>query len=98
MFQGAVDATFGHLGVDATYLPEGGSAIDVRVIFREPAETAGLLGTGLDAPAHMAELRVSEVATPAVGDQLAVDGRNYVVRQARQDALGLVWRLDLDPA
>lgn len=97
-FGQAVDATFEHLGVDATYTPQGGAATVVQVLFKEPTEMAGLLDTGLAAPSYVAEVRASAVASPAPGDQLSVDGRTYVVRQAHRDALGLVWRLDLDPA
>lgn len=97
-FAAAVDATFENLGVDGAYTPQGGAAVSVRVIFKEPTEMAGLFETGLAAPAYEAEIRAPAVASPAPGDQLAVADKTYVVRQARQDALGLVWRLDLDPA
>lgn len=96
-FSLAVDTTFVCLGVDGTYTPQGGAGIAVRVIFKEPTEMAGLFDTGLAAPAYTAEIRASAVSSAAPGDQLVVVGKTYVVRQARQDALGLVWRLDLDP-
>jgi len=94
----AVDATFDHLSVGAIYTPRNGPTLTVRVMFKEPTEVAGLFDAGLSAPAYAAEVRASEVAAPGQGDRLTVGGRTYSVREARQDALGLVWRLDLDPA
>ena len=68
----------------------------IRTIFGEATEVSGLFDAGLAAPAHVADLRVVEVAAPVPGDLLIVDGATYIVRQARQDAERLVWRLDLD--
>ena len=96
-FAGAVEACFRHLGVDGAYTPQGGSDTTVRVVFTQPTEVAGLLDTGLAAPARSAEVLAKEVSGPAAGDRLSVGSTTFVVRQARRDPLGLVWRLDLDP-
>jgi len=95
-FAALVDATFTHLGVDATFTPAEGVPLGVRVIMKAPSEVAGLFDTGLESAASVGEVRVSEVAAPSAGDQMTLDGHTHLVRQARQDELGLVWRLDLD--
>jgi hypothetical protein len=95
-FSALVDATFMHLGVDATFTPEGGAPLTVRIIIKTPSEVASLFDTGLKGAASAGEVRVSEVATPSAGDQMTLSGHTYLIRQAQQDELGLVWRLDLD--
>jgi hypothetical protein len=95
-FSALVDATFMHLGIDAAFTPADGAPLSVRVILKAPSEVAGLFDTGLGGTATVGEVRASEVATPSAGDQMTLDGHTYLVRQARQDDLGLVWRLDLD--
>jgi hypothetical protein len=95
-FSSMIEACFGRLGADATYTPQGGSGATVKIIFTQPTEVAGLFDAGLAAPAHVADVRVAEVATPAAGDQLTVGSDTYLIRQAHQDSERLVWRLDLD--
>jgi hypothetical protein len=96
VFSGAIDALFANLGVDATYTPQGGSGVTVKIIFTQPTQVAGLFDAGLAAPAHVADVRVSEVVAPAAGDTLVVGSDTYLIRQAHQDSERLVWRLDLD--
>ena len=96
MFAVMIDACFRTFGKDATYQPAGGGSLTVRVILGQVTEVSGLFDAGLAAPAHVADVRIAEVASPQTGDLLIVDGASYVVRQAHQDAERLVWRLDLD--
>ena len=95
-FGNMIDACFDRLGIDATYTPQVGSGVAVKIIFTLPTEVAGLFDAGLAAPAHVADVRVGEVAAPAAGDTLAVGSDTYLIRQAHQDSERLVWRLDLD--
>ncbi len=96
MFAVMIDACFRTFGKDATYQPAAGGSLTVRVILGQVTEVSGLFDAGLAAPAHVADVRIAEVASPQTGDLLIVDGASYVVRQAHQDAERLVWRLDLD--
>ena len=96
MFAAMINACFRTFGQDATYQPTGGGSLTVRVILGQATEVSGLFDAGLAAPAHVADVRITEVAAPQTGDLLIVDGATYIVRQARQDAERLVWRLDLD--
>ena len=91
-----IDACFRTFGQDASYEPVGGGSLTVRVILGQATEVSGLFDAGLTAPAHIADIRIAEVASPQTGDQLIVDGGTYLVRQALQDPERLVWRLDLD--
>ncbi len=91
-----IDAGFRTFGQDATYQPIGGGSLVVRVILGQATEVSGLFDAGLAAPAHIADVRIAEVAAPQTGDLLTVEGTTYIVRQAHQDPERLVWRLDLD--
>ena len=96
MFTAMINAGFRTFGQGATYQSVGGGSLTVRVILGQATEVSGLFDAGLAAPAHVADVRITEVAAPQTGDLLIVDGATYIVRQARQDAERLVWRLDLD--
>ena len=96
MFAEMIGACFRTFGQDATYQPISGGSLAVRVIFGQATEVSGLFDAGLAAPAHVADVRIAEMAAPAPGDLLIVDGTTYIVRQAYQDPERLVWRLDLD--
>jgi hypothetical protein len=96
MFTAMIDACFRTFGQDATYQPVGGGSLAVRVILGQATEVSGLFDAGLAAPAHLADMRIAEVASPVPGDLLIVDSTTYIVRQTHQDPERLIWRLDLD--
>ncbi len=96
MFTAMIDACFRTFGQDATYQPVGGGSLTVRVILGQATEVSGLFDAGLAAPAHIADVRIAEVASPQAGDLLTVDAITYTVRQTLQDPERLIWRLDLD--
>ncbi len=91
-----IDACFRTFGQDATYQPVGGGSLAVRVILGQATEVSGLFDAGIAAPAHLADMRIAEVASPVPGDLLIVDSTTYIVRQTHQDPECLIWRLDLD--
>ena len=93
VFQGAVDATFAAFGIDAVYTPAGGEPVPVRVIARRPDTIVGFGETRIHAETATFELRASEVAKPAPGDQLTVGGETFVVQgePERRDPDRLVW-------
>ena len=96
MFSAMIDACFRTFGRDAAYQPVGGGSLTVRVIFSQASEVVGLFDAGLAAAAHIADVRITEMAAPLNGGVGIVDGTPYIVRQALQDPERLVWRLDLD--
>lgn len=91
-------SSFRSFGQAATYTPAGGDAVAVTVIFSRPTEDGGFGEAGFRGRVASAELRLAEVASPAKGDTLEVDGTVYVVAAAPEiDSLGLVARLALRP-
>lgn len=94
---GTVDVGFRTFGVAAIYTPSGGLATDVTVILKTPEGNLSGFDTGAWRAGRVADVRTSEVASPAEGDALEVGGESFTVRGARADAERLVWTLDLDP-
>ena len=93
----AVDTLFAneHVARDATYTPQGGQGIAVRVVPKRPDQALDVLGQEVVTGAAVFDVRVSEVAAPQAGDTIALDGATYVVQgEPRWDALRLVWTLE----
>jgi hypothetical protein len=99
VFQDAVDATFAAFGIDAIYTPAGGEPLAVRVIARRPDTIVGFGEMRIHAETATFEVRASEVANPRPGDQLAVDGKTFVIQgePERRDPDRLVWTVDVRP-
>ena len=101
-FAAATDVLFAdpHLARDAVYRPGGaGDGIPVRVMLRRPDQIESFGETRIASSTTVLDLRVSEVAEPAAGDTLDLDGRTVVIQGTPiLDAEGLVWTLDTRPA
>ena len=101
-FAAATDVLFAdpHLARDAVYRPGGiGDGIPVRVMRRQPDRIDSFGETRIASSTTVLDLRVSEVAEPAAGDTLDLDGRTVVIQGTPiLDAEGLVWTLDTRPA
>jgi hypothetical protein len=76
----------------------GGDGLPVRLALRRPDQTSALFGVHASLPKLAAEIRASEVAAPAEGDLVEVDGVSYRVRGADRDSERLLWRLSLEEA
>jgi hypothetical protein len=100
-FAAATDVLFAdpHLARDAVYRPGGvGDGIPVRVMVRRPDRIEGFGETRIASSTTVLDVRVSEVAEPAAGDTLALDGKTVVVQGTPiRDAEALVWTLDTRP-
>lgn len=83
------------LAVDATYTPDGGSAFAVRVIPRQADADRGFGGAQLVSDSSVFLVPVAEVAGPAPGDALAVDGETYTVQgRPMRDDRRLFWTIE----
>ena len=101
VFAQALDDLFAdpHLARDALWRAGGvGDGVPVRLILRRPDQDAALFDVGASLPQLAAEVRASEVAAPAEGDLVEVDGASYRVRGAERDSERLLWRLALEEA
>jgi len=101
-FAAATDVLFAdpHLARDAVYRPGGiGDGIPVRVMRRQPDRIEGFGETRLASSTTVLDVRASEIAEPAAGDTLDLDGRTVVVQGAPiLDAEGLLYTVDTRPA
>lgn len=95
--QRMTESVFARLGREAAYTPQGGAATTVRL---RVAATDPTLEDPFQTPRRgrgvLVKVRVAEVAAPARGDRIALDGRVFEVQAEpwfeRPD--GLVWVLD----
>lgn len=98
----AIAASFGALGLSATWVPVYGAAFTLPVhLARTPPLLDGLGGGRLPADGIVAEVRVADLpaGSPGDHDQLLLGERRYRVRSARyKDANRLIWLLDCVPA
>ena len=95
----ALNITFDEFGVDALYSPQGGAAVNIRVIAIRPDEIVGFGETRVHAETALFEVRVSELAQPRPDDLLSIDGIDYVIQgePERRDPHRMVWTLDTRP-
>jgi hypothetical protein len=94
-FTAATDALFADLNIahDATWRAGGvGEGFAVRVIVRRPDEVVGFGGGRAVIETVLIDVRVSEVAAPAVGDTAEIDGDLFeIIGTPIRDSLGLTW-------
>jgi hypothetical protein len=97
-FAAAIDALFSdpNLAGDAVYRADGADpGIPVRAIVRRPDRVGEFGETRIVAETVMIDVRVSEVATPADGHTIEVNGTVYVTEgEPIRDAERLVWTIE----
>ncbi len=101
VFTTTIDALFAdpNLGRDGLYRAGGADpGIPVRVILRRPDRVGEFGETRIVTETLLIDIRVSEVATPADGDTIEVDGTVYVIQgEPIRDAERLVWTIEARP-
>lgn len=100
-FAPAIDTMFLDplMAEDAQYVSRGAyPPVNVRIIRRMPDGLTDFGTSRIVQPAVVADVRVSDIPTPAKTDQLIFGGVTYEVQAAPlRDREGLVWSLDLRP-
>lgn len=98
-FASLLDAPlFDTFGVAGTYTPQGGEAMSVVFLVSKGTAADRLGRLKLSAQTVELQVRVADVAAPAAGDAVTVEGETYTVRNApERDALGTLWTLHLGP-
>ena len=101
IFAAAIDALFAdpNLGIDTVYRVGGADAeVPVRAIVRQPDRIGEFGETRIVAETLTIDVRVGEVATPAQGDTIEVNGTVYVIQgEPVRDAERLVWSIEARP-
>ena len=94
-----IDDCFQRLGVGATYTPDGGDPMAVRVIVKRPDEIVGLGDIRIHSETALFDVRVSEVPAPRPDDALVVGGVTYAIQgEPVRDRERLVWTIEAYPA
>ena len=97
-FSSAIDVLFANpnLAGDAVYRAGGAdTGIAVRLIVRRPDRIGDFGDTRIASETATFDVRTSEIAEPAEGDTLDVDGVTYVVQGTPvRDAERLIWTIE----
>jgi hypothetical protein len=98
VFTGAIDALFAdpNLGADAIYRAGGsGEAIMLRAIIRQPDRIGTFGETRIATETTLFDIHTSELAAPAEGDSIEMDGTIYVIQgEPIRDAEQLIWTIE----
>jgi hypothetical protein len=95
-FAETIDTVFAEFGLDASYVPQVGDPVAVRVLSRRGDSLLDLGQTQIAIDSLFFELRRSESITPAEDDRLEIDGQTYLIQAEPriEDVSSLVWILD----
>ena len=95
-FASAIDTVFAEFGLDASYVPQVGSPVNVRVLPRRGDILLDLGETQIALDSLFFELRRSEILAPQENDQLEINGVTYLIQAEPrlEDVDSLVWILD----
>jgi hypothetical protein len=99
-FGAAIDLLFAdpHLAVDAIWTPVAGPSVAVRVIRSAPDLETRFGDARVIGATTMLDVRVSEMAAPAKGDVIRIDGVDHQVQGTpRRDAERLIWTVEARP-
>ncbi len=101
IFAAAFDVLFAdpNLGLDAIYRVGGTDpGVLVRVIVRQPDRIGEFGNTRIVAETLTIDVRVDDVAAPADGDTIEVNGTVYVIQgEPIRDVERLVWTIEARP-
>ncbi|MBL0320082.1 MAG: hypothetical protein IPP74_12465 [Alphaproteobacteria bacterium] len=94
-FSKSINVLFSMLGMEATYIPTNGSAIEVKVIPKRPDTILGLGETSIYSETVLFDLRTEEIAEPQADDILEYRGVQYrILSEPKRDLHRLVWTVE----
>lgn len=95
-FAETIDTVFAEFGLDASYIPQVGDPVSVRVLPRRGDSLLDLGTTQIAIDSLFFELRRAESITPAEDDRLEIDGQTYLIQAEPriEDVSSHVWILD----
>lgn len=100
-FEAALTRVFAdpNMAVDAQWIAGGVEpALPIRLIRRAPDEVTGFGGGRVWSETLRADVMISQVAEPAPGDRVNINGEMFEVQgEPIRDRERLIWSLDLRP-
>ena len=101
VFAAAIDALFAdpNLGTDAVFRAGGADpGMPVRVIVRQPDRIGTFGETRIATETTIVDIRASDIAAPAEGDTIEIDGTVYIIQgEPIRDAERLIWTIEARP-
>ena len=100
-FAAAMDAIFqdANMAADATWSPQGGAPLPVRVIRKAPDELTSFGAARILSDTTLVDVRVSEAANPRPGDTITIGPDTFTIQgEPKRDREQLIWTLELVPA
>jgi len=85
-----------NLALDATFIPQIGANVPLRVVMRAPDAFAKVGSSVIDTPTQTLEVKVADCPSPAPGDQFLIGQTTYTIQgEPRRDELQLTWLADV---
>jgi len=100
-FAAAMDAIFqdANMAADATWTPQSGAPLPVRVIRKAPDELTSFGAARILSDTMIIDVRVSEIPTPKPGDTIIIGADTFTIQgEPKRDRERLIWTLELVPA
>jgi len=100
-FAAAMDAIFedANMAAEATWTPQGGAPMPVRVIRKAPDELTTFGAARILSETTFIDVRVSDMASPKPGDTIIIGSDTFTIQgEPKRDRERLVWALELIPA
>jgi len=100
-FAAAMDAIFSdaNMAVEATWTPQGGAPLPVRVIRKAPDELTSFGAARILSDTTLVDVQVSEVPSVKSGDTIIIGPDTFTIQgEPKRDRERLIWTLELMPA
>jgi len=99
-FAAAMDALFqdANMAAEATWTPQGGAPLPVRVIRKAPDEMTTFGAARVLSETTLVDVRVAEMANPKPGDTIIIGPDTFTIQgEPKRDRERLIWSLELVP-
>jgi len=99
-FAAAMDAIFAdaNMAVEATWTPQGGVPLPVRVIRKAPDELTSFGAARIMSDTTIIDVRVSEMPSVKPDDTIIIGADTFTIQgEPKRDRERLIWTLDLRP-
>jgi len=100
-FSAAMDAIFqdASMAVDATWTPQGGVPLPMRVIRKAPDELTSFGAARILSDTTLVDVRVSEMPIPKPSDVIIIGPDTFTIQgEPKRDRERLIWSLELVPS
>ena len=85
-----------NMATDATFMPQTGANVGLRVIVRAPDAYQKIGSSVIETPTTTLEVKVADCPSILPGDRFLIGQNTFVVQgEPRRDELLLTWQVDL---